>query len=686
MKSFIPVFLSLLTELGFSFSGVVFDLYTRQPVSHAVIEFSRGRLVYADSAGRFNLPPEGDTIIVTVSRVGYAPQQVRLVAGKETAVYLLPEVISLEGITVSAYRLPVRQSLSGPVTVIEGGELLPRGRTSVAEVLSFVPSTLVRDYANLATVSLRGASAEQTLVLFDGVPLNLAQDNLVEFASLPLVLARRVEVVRGAGSALYGANSIGGLINIIPPEADTLSARILAGVGSLGRWYTQFLHTNRWSRFGYVLAGNLVRSGPRFAYQDTGGVVRERVNSDLANSGILARVSFLRDFSLLAEYNVSRRGVPGPVSWPSDSARLNDSRTVLHLSHRLRMSDKAWWETKLFHHRLGRHYWNPDSFSWSNDTHRTTVSGISGKQVVHISQPLVIAGGVDLIHNALASTAIGSPYLLTGAGWLEASFGVGWLEVRPMARLDLSSAGQGRDTVLARSGHLVLSPKLSLASSPVSWLDLHASLGRSFRQPTFNEMYWPADQWTKGNPELRPEWATSIDFTSTVRLAPILTCRLGSWYSHMTDLIQWQPDSNFVYMPVNLDTATIKGVEAEVETEFRYGGARATGTYMLARSAGKDLLYRPRLSLGLHGWAGWGPVRLLGGVRYTGRRYTNAANTDSLPGFLLLDLGGTVSPRMGLVRVALRFGVRNLFDRQYQVMKDYLVPGRTFYGELELEI
>ena len=112
---------------------------------------------------------------------------------------------------------------------------------------------------------------------------------------------------------------------------------------------------------------------------------------------------------------------------------------------------------------------------------------------------------------------------------------------------------------------------------------------------------------------------------------------------------------------------------------------------MLARSHDIDLIYRPRLSFSVSHWVGWDLARLNWDVRYTGLRYTTTdtlpPNADnSLPGFLLFDVGLSFSPKLGKVEAALRGGVRNLLDHQYEVMRDYPVPGRTWYGELELNL
>jgi vitamin B12 transporter len=260
----------------------------------------------------------------------------------------------------------------------------------------------------------------------------------------------------------------------------------------------------------------------------------------------------------------------------------------------------------------------------------------------------------------------------------------------PMARFDwLSDSRMRPDSVLTRASTRVVSPKLSLSYSGPVWLDLYASVGRSFRAPTFNELYWPEDPWTRGNPRLKPEWATSIDLNATARYGSSVSGRLGLWHSSLTDLIQWQPDSAYIYRPVNLDTATITGAEVEVSLSSTHAGIDGSATYMLARSQGMDLIYRPRLSYTASPWAGWGPVRLTGDIHCTGQRYTTPDalppnSTNSLPAYLLFDVGLAVSPTFGRVGTALRGGIRNLLDLPYEVMRGYPVPGRNWYAELVL--
>ena len=680
-------------------TGTVLDAVTGQPVSYAAVNVPETESnATADSFGRFALAlaPGTGPVAVAVSRVGYEEKRWEQVdVSRPAAFYLRPIAVNLEGISISAFRTPSPIDQSGPVSVIESGDSTAGGHTNVAELLWISPSVTLKDYGNLTTIGLRGANTEQTSILLDGIRLNSAQDNLFDLTTLPLTLADRVEVVRGNNSALYGANSIGGLVNVVTPEPDRFGAKATAGIGSFGKRYLQATHSNWSDPLGYVVTASLNQVGDSFSYRDTSDSVHERVNADINSQDVMAKGVFAQGphrVSLLGEYNVTRRGEPGPTSWPADSARMDDYRGIVHLSYDLQEADNARLESRLYHHQSWRHYWNPDTLSWVNDTHVTTASGVMAKQTVRFARWATAVAGLEGGREQFQSTAIGTPQRWTGAGWAEAR--LRWLsfEVVPMARFDwLNDSRQRPDSTTARSNTRVLSPKLSLNYSGPGWLDLYASAGRSFRAPTFNELYWPEDPWTKGNPQLKPEWATSIDFNASARYASFITCRLGLWHSFLTDLIQWQPDSAWVYSPVNLDTATITGAELELNLSSRHAGVAGNATYMLARSHDMDLIYRPRLSFSVSHWAGWKLARLNWDVRYTGQRYTTpdtlAPNdTNSLPGFLVLDVGVAFMPTFGRLGTALRGGIRNLFDRQYEVMRGYPIPGRNWYAELELKL
>jgi len=684
--------LAAATAAAATLKGKVLDAYTRQPVPYAEIyAYELNERVWADGAGSFRLKtaPGVVRVSVEVSRVGYQDRRwSHLKTSQPATLYLLPGLIQLKGVTVSAFRSPTPADQSGPVSVIEGADLLARGRTSVADVIAGTPSVVVQDYGNLSTIALRGATSEQTLVLLDGVKLNSAQDNLVDVSTLPLMLAGRVEMARGGISALYGANSVGGAANIMTPDPSRFGARATAGLGPFGKRYLQLVHTNWSAPLGYLVGLNLARATDDFPYRDSLDSTRIRANSDFANTGVLAKGLFRQGrhrAALLGEYDAARRGSPGPITYPPDSARMDDARGIAHLNYGFQESDNALFEATLYHHRFWRNYRSP--LYATNDTHYVTATGAMLSQNLYLSRWGTLLAGIETERQGFSSTAVGNPLRRSNSGWAQARLEWRALSVTPAARYDwLTESEPMPDSSAFRSTERVLSPRLSLTYSLNKWVNLYAGIGRSFRTPTFNELYWPKDQWTSGNPRLKPEWATNLEFGLSGTRKNLLDYRLGVYQSRLTDLIQWQFDSTGLTRPVNLDTATITGAELEANLDLGYAGLGGNATYTVARSHGKDLVYRPRLTSRATAWLGPKWLRLSATAQYVGKRYTMADHSDSLPGYFLTDAECSVSPTLLRPTVTLRAGIRNLFDRQYQTTQGYPVPGRNWYAELGLEI
>ena len=153
----------------------------------------------------------------------------------EEGVQQLPETV------VSASRIPVlSESVGSAVTVITGEELERRQVRLVSDVLRDVPGLAVSRSGGAGTftqVRIRGAEANQTLVLIDGVEINNpAGGSEFDFANLLASDIERIEVLRGPQSALYGSDAIGGVINIITKSApgNGVEAQASGEYGSFG--------------------------------------------------------------------------------------------------------------------------------------------------------------------------------------------------------------------------------------------------------------------------------------------------------------------------------------------------------------------------------------------------------------------------------------------------------------------
>jgi vitamin B12 transporter len=115
--------------------------------------------------------------------------------------------------------------LGSSTTVLTAAELEQSGKETVVEALAAVPGLDVIQYGGAgktASVFLRGANTEHTLVMIDGVEVNdpMSPGRTFDFAHLSLDNIDRIEIVRGPQSTLYGSDAMGGVINIITKKGE----------------------------------------------------------------------------------------------------------------------------------------------------------------------------------------------------------------------------------------------------------------------------------------------------------------------------------------------------------------------------------------------------------------------------------------------------------------------------------
>ncbi|ASR90858.1 MULTISPECIES: TonB-dependent receptor domain-containing protein [Alcaligenes] len=145
-------------------------------------------------------------------------------------------VAKLDQIVVTPSRMA--QSLKnvvGDVTVIDQETLQKAGQSSVAEILQRQPGVEIYTEGGPQTVSgiyLRGTNPQHTRVMIDGMRINSSTSGSVNWQAIDPALIERIEIVRGAGSSLYGSDAIGGVVNIITKKGG--GDRALSAWGNMG--------------------------------------------------------------------------------------------------------------------------------------------------------------------------------------------------------------------------------------------------------------------------------------------------------------------------------------------------------------------------------------------------------------------------------------------------------------------
>jgi outer membrane receptor for ferrienterochelin and colicins len=236
MKSGIGVFfLLVLPSLAFGQSvvvtGTVKDSETRQPLLAATIYFPAIKAgTTTDDQGNFSLSiPENsrNNALMVVSFMGYLPDTTRLSARQSRyVVSLRPDVSSLQEVVVVSGTLKEVSKMNSPIPVeIYTPALFYKNPTpSIFEALGMVNGVqpqLNCNVCNTGDIHINGMEGPYTMVLIDGMPIVSSLSTVYGLAGIPNSMVKRIEVVKGPASTLYGSEAVAGLINIITKDPST---------------------------------------------------------------------------------------------------------------------------------------------------------------------------------------------------------------------------------------------------------------------------------------------------------------------------------------------------------------------------------------------------------------------------------------------------------------------------------
>ena len=586
---------------------------------------------------------------------------------------------TLGAVTVTAARVAVPTDEAPARATVLGREAIrATAAASVADLLDARAPLHVRRYgpSGLATVTTRGASASQTLLLLDGQPVTDPQLGQVDLSLLPTALLDGVEVMSGPASGLYGSAAVGGVVHL--RTSDLAAPRATLDVGPWGERRLSARASGGTARTRAVVAVEGAQAEDDYSFAD-----RTRIGSPrVARAGWDSRQASL--YAALA-----RDGRPGGGRlsvWVADAERgLGGDGTVgeRQWNTLARVAATAYRTTgwgrldlagSLQRARL--RYATPYPSARADaidDAGRTTAATLdlrASRAIAGWDATAQVVGGAGRGEHPSLGDAL-DRFVGAAVSAQGRQGRVGWF---PSLRADLYVPA-------AAARQLALSPQLGANVELAPALRIKASAARAFRMPTLNDRFWRPG----GNPGLRPERAWSAD--AGLAWAGALTgAELSAFATAARDQIVWAPTAAGVWSPANVARTRALGLEASAQTARplvllkRRAAVElgALGTLQDARDLGTDapLRYVPAWTAKAWGGLAVGAVRADVGVRAVGRRYTTASASLPLPAHLVVDAQLTARRAVGGVELALSVAAENLTDARYEVVQSYPMPPR----------
>lgn len=560
-----------------------------------------------------------------------------------------------EEVVVSGRRPEPVATSPAYVTVLRGSELRRLGFRTVGDALRYLGEVYVRENyggpGGLLQPSIRGTSPLQVLVLLDGVPLNATAQLGVNLATLSLAEVERVEVLRGPYSAIWGSGALGGVVHIITRPAARLQLRAAYGGAS--------------DSLGALSAGARAGSSSWAAGIEHQGSAGYQPNGDASRwTGTLhlsLEPSASSRWNFQVHHTSARYGVPGATNYPCYPCpdRQSDRRTVLQL---------AWSspEPGGLGQRL-RLWWYGDGLDSTTPVSSSTGTGeaygLDWQRAARLPAGQLLTVGAEWRRAFYRfSSTFGS---FSGDSQVGAAFAQYDLPAGPKTlvgvglRYDLHSRYGGQ-----------INPRVGFVHFLTDTLRVRGGVGRTFRGPTFSELYFPGCS----NPNLLPETAWSADLGLESADPPGLVWRLNAFSVDAQNLIEGGCP------PKNVGSAGILGASAEVSGTF--GGlwqvlANVTWTEAVDRTSGRRRLRVPGWTANLILRRELAEAASLSVVAsYVGER--DDVGWTRLPGYVTVGLRYQVE----VSGVLLTVGVDNVLDARYETLFGYPAPGRTLFVQV----
>lgn len=585
---------------------------------------------------------------------------------------------SLQDMVVTATRIEQPLSdLVADVSIVDRETIEASGATGLADVLARLPGIEIArngGIGNATSVYLRGAESRFTAVYIDGVRVDSQSTGGAQWEQIPLSQIERIEVLRGPAAAVYGSDAIGGVVQLFTRKGEG-PARPYAGVGlgsqglrkieagvsgaaGHGGAFDYALGFARETSDGFDAKTSGVHNPDRDGYRNTSGHARLGYRIDARHK---------LDATLLASrmdsgYDGSTHKPASPVD-DSGQQRLRTAglnwaaQWTDAYSTRVSVTDSASrYETTPSPYRTET---DLRGYLWQNEyrlgAHR--FSAALERREDHLDNPALDAWSTALVQGRSQDA------LALGYGYQR-----GGHTLQLNVRHDDDSEFGGKGTGSLAYGYAITT----------QWRAT-ASVGTAFRAPT---LYQRFSEY--GVATLRPETSHNAE----------LGLRYAQGRSSFSAVVYRNRLSNLILFGgagtcassfgcyANTARAQYQGVT--VAASHHWAGVQWHGSIDLQNprdlTTGKQLARRAKRHATFGAdtqWAGW---TLGAELQASGRRFDNAANTNVLGGYALVNLYASTRVARDYTLLA---RIDNLGDKDYQLARTYATPGRTLYVGLK---
>lgn len=483
------------------------------------------------------------------------------------------EEFALDEIVVTANRVPTKAGeTAANVTVITAEQIEKGHYNNVGQILEHIPGIVMVNKGSLGSTSVPYINgSEQVLLMIDGRRMNLpngvggfgmATANLSSFVSIDNI--ERIEIVKGGKSALYGADAVGGVINIITKQGEQNQTTVQASGGNWDSYGYSLANQGKDGNTGWLFTaskkhtGNYVDgNGNKYNYtaidQDAYTL---RLDQKLSGGNLSFAYEHLNDEAELKSAvqfdNIKQHN--WDITYNSDNSK--------NIDYTVKVYQNA-------NHRFG----NTDDYF----DHDVRIKGFNYQINSKISDGHILTSGIDWRKDEIESSIYGKKDNTVKAVYLQDRWEINdKLTLTPGVRYDKNDIYKDKTT-----------PSIALNYKQNQRTTYYTSWGKVFQSPRMDDLYWPHQTYPAwgnpgdpdyyppstydGNPNLKPETGWNAEIGMHHKFDKTLEGKISYFTRHLDDAIQWKnigTYDNQYWTPSNVDKQKAHGIEVQLNKQL----------------------------------------------------------------------------------------------------------------------
>ncbi|AZQ62295.1 TonB-dependent receptor [Flammeovirga pectinis] len=585
--------------------------------------------------------------------------------------------------TVEIHSNPLKYYIQGSyIQSFDSAALQLENTGSLATLLRNRASVYIREQGapgQLSTISIRGASPENTAIMWNGINLNSLSLGQLDMSSINIYYFDNIDVNFGSGSAQYGSGAVGGTI-VLDNKFDwnqNNRYEVQTAYGSFGQLFTGVKAMYGSKKWAHKTVALYQKADNNFEFTNTSikETTEKMNNAGFWHAGILHETHFKpndhEEWSGKIWYTSEERAIQPTMgnnnnSATYDSIQSRSIRAVLDYKHR---GDK-------WNHTISTAYVKDDQWFYNS---------FIGTERVQLEW----RGETFLKDNLTLTTGASGMYIWPNVYAYPENTNEARVSFFAAFRWDITNRFSVSTTLrqtIVTGYSAPFTPSFSMSYAAIqneyNTLKLKSSIARSYRVPTLNERYWGEN----ANPNIKPEDGYNFDlgFDYTRNLGVLSFNWVSSaFYLRMYDRIQWVPvDPTYAE---NIANSLSKGVETAINLNNKYSltklkwkiGSSYAFTHATDLEKDKQLIYVPRHMFKAHLTLNYNKWIFGLDSNYTGWR-TTTDDFDTLDPYWLLNTSISKSFAIKKSSFLLSLMVNNLMDKEYQNYKNYPMPGINY--------